>query len=187
MFKTGHNYRQGQTPYRSAAQTGCNVNWPVEAGAAHSAPLHRLIAQRIAVRKFYLPVAGCFENYPARSFGARWLCDVHTFYLAEEGPELRYGHFRPAGSLNIGRHYGQVFNFSVGFSSFYWARNYYFPWVSWNWVINLQFVHLQKAGERNFFHPVSCNPWEVIISGPVLWHYCKIYYLTLRHACIFAR
>ena len=31
----------------------------------------------------------------------------------------------------------------------------------------MQFVHPQKAGERNFFHPVSRNPWEVIISGPV--------------------
>ena len=49
----------------------------------------------------------------------------------------------------------------------YWARNNYFPWVAWNWVINLRFVHPQKAGERNFFHPVSRNPWEVIISGPV--------------------
>ena len=49
----------------------------------------------------------------------------------------------------------------------YWARNYYFPRVAWNWVINLWFVHPQKAGECNFFHPVSRNPWEVIISGPV--------------------
>ena len=31
----------------------------------------------------------------------------------------------------------------------------------------MRFVHPQKAGERNFFHPVSRNPWEVIISGPV--------------------
>ena len=35
------------------------------------------------------------------------------------------------------------------------------------WVINLLFVHPQKAGVRDFFHPVSHNPWEVIISGPV--------------------
>ena len=33
-FKTGHTYREGQTPCRSAAQTGYKVNWPVEAGAA---------------------------------------------------------------------------------------------------------------------------------------------------------
>ena len=42
LFKTGHIYRQGQTTYRSAAQTGCKVNWPVEAGAARS-PLGRSI------------------------------------------------------------------------------------------------------------------------------------------------
>ena len=41
------------------------------------------------------------------------------------------------------------------------------PWVAWNWVINWRFDHPHKAGERNFFHPVSRNPWEVIISGPV--------------------
>ena len=34
-------------------------------------------------------------------------------------------------------------------------------------VINLRFAHPQKAGERNFFHSVSRNLWEVIISGPV--------------------
>ena len=28
----------------------------------------------------------------------------------------------------------------------YWARNYYLLWVAWNWVINLRFVHPQKAG-----------------------------------------
>ena len=33
----------------------------------------------------------------------------------------------------------------------YWAWNYYFSWVPWNLVINLRFVHLQKAGESNFF------------------------------------
>ena len=33
----------------------------------------------------------------------------------------------------------------------YWARNYYLLWVAWNWVINLRFVHPQKAAERNFF------------------------------------
>ena len=33
----------------------------------------------------------------------------------------------------------------------------------------MRFVHPQKAGERNFFHPVSHNPWEVMISGPV-WY-----------------
>ena len=31
------------------------------------------------------------------------------------------------------------------------GRNYYFPWVAWNWVINLRFVLPQKAGERKFF------------------------------------
>ena len=118
MFKTGHNYRQGQTPCRSAAQTGCKANWPVGATRSGGCPLHRLIARRIAVRKFYLAVAGCFENYPARSFVAPWMGDVHTFYLDGEGTELRYGHFRPAGSLDIGRHYGHVFNFSDGFSPF---------------------------------------------------------------------
>ena len=41
---------------------------------------------------------------------------------------------------------------------FYWARNYYLLWVAWNWVINLRFVHPQKAAERNFFHPDSRNP-----------------------------
>ena len=30
------------------------------------------------------------------------------------------------------------------------------------------FVHPLKAGKRNFFHPVSRNPWEAIISGPVV-------------------
>ena len=30
----------------------------------------------------------------------------------------------------------------------YWGRKYSFPWVAWNWVINLRFVHLQQAGER---------------------------------------
>ena len=40
----------------------------------------------------------------------------------------------------------------------YWARNYYLLWVAWNKVINLHFVHPQKAAERNFFHPVSRNP-----------------------------
>ena len=49
----------------------------------------------------------------------------------------------------------------------YWAQNYYFPWVAGNKVINLRFVHPQQAGEGNCFHPVSRNPWEVIISGPV--------------------
>ena len=49
----------------------------------------------------------------------------------------------------------------------YRVRNYYLSWVAGNWVINLWFVHPQKAGEHNFFHPVSRNPWEVIISGPV--------------------
>ena len=29
----------------------------------------------------------------------------------------------------------------------YWGRKYYFPWVAWNWVINLRFVHLLQAGE----------------------------------------
>ena len=28
---------------------------------------------------------------------------------------------------------------------------YYFPWVAWNWLINLRIVCPQKAGERNFF------------------------------------
>ena len=31
----------------------------------------------------------------------------------------------------------------------------------------MQFVQPQKARVRNFFHPVSRNPWEAIISGPV--------------------
>ena len=39
-----------------------------------------------------------------------------------------------------------VFNLTT-----YWARNYYLLWVVWNWVINLRFVHPQKAGKRNFF------------------------------------
>ena len=30
----------------------------------------------------------------------------------------------------------------------YWGRKYSFPWVAWNWVINLRFVHLLQAGER---------------------------------------
>ena len=34
----------------------------------------------------------------------------------------------------------------------------------------MRFVHPQKAGERNFFNPVSRNPWEVTISGPVVIH-----------------
>ena len=50
----------------------------------------------------------------------------------------------------------------------YWARNYYLIWDAGNWVINLRFVQPQKTGERNFFHPVSRNPWEVIILGPVV-------------------
>ena len=50
----------------------------------------------------------------------------------------------------------------------YWAQNYYLSWVAWNWVINLRFVHPQKAGERNFFHPVSRNPWEIIILGQLV-------------------
>ena len=54
-------------------------------------------------------------------------------------------------------------------SALYWARNYYFPWVARNWVIILRFVHPQKAGERNFFHPASRNQWEAIILGPVLF------------------
>ena len=32
----------------------------------------------------------------------------------------------------------------------------------------MHFVHPQKADERNYFNPVSRNPWEVIISGPVV-------------------
>ena len=30
----------------------------------------------------------------------------------------------------------------------YWGWKYSFPWVAWNWVINLRFVHLLQAGER---------------------------------------
>ena len=37
-----------------------------------------------------------------------------------------------------------------------------------NSVIEVRFVHTLKASERNFFHSISRNPWEVIISGPVL-------------------
>ena len=32
--------------------------------------------------------------------------------------------------------------------SLYWGRKYSLPWVAWNWVINLCFVHLLQAGER---------------------------------------
>ena len=31
----------------------------------------------------------------------------------------------------------------------------------------MRFVHPQKAGKRNDFHPVSRSRWEVITSGPV--------------------
>ena len=55
----------------------------------------------------------------------------------------------------------------IDLDTLYWDRNYYLSWVAWNWVINLGFVHPKKAGEHNFFHPVSRNPWQVIILGPV--------------------
>ena len=38
----------------------------------------------------------------------------------------------------------------------------------------MRFVHPKKAGERNFFHPVSRNPWEVIISGPIHTFQCYL-------------
>ena len=47
---------------------------------------------------------------------------------------------------------------STGLGQQYWPRNYYLSWVAWNWVINLRFIHPQKAAELNFFHPVSRNP-----------------------------
>ena len=60
----------------------------------------------------------------------------------------------------------------------YWGRKYYFPWVVWNWVINLRFVHPLKPGESNFFNPVSRNPWKVIFPAPLLW-----WWMMLKPTC----
>ena len=50
----------------------------------------------------------------------------------------------------------------------YWARNYYLLWVAWNWVKKIAFTCLLWVNKPQINYPISRNPWEVIISGPVL-------------------
>ena len=49
----------------------------------------------------------------------------------------------------------------------HYIHDHSLPTTNHSPFFNNAFVHPQKAGERNFFNPVSRNPWEVIISGPV--------------------
>ena len=53
------------------------------------------------------------------------------------------------------------------YSSTYWAQNYFFPWVAWNWVKKIAFTCLLWVNKPQINYPISRNPWEVIILGPV--------------------
>ena len=62
-----------------------------------------------------------------------------------------------------------VFNNSFPYSVdvfLYWARNFFFPWVAWNWVKKIALTCLLWVNKLQNY-PISPNPWEVIISGPV--------------------
>ena len=50
----------------------------------------------------------------------------------------------------------------------YWARNYYLLWVEWNWVKKFAFTCILWVNKPQINYPISRNPWQVIISGPLL-------------------